>query len=441
MVLTGSLVAYYDFDETSGFLLDLTGNGNTGSVNGPTRNQAGIIGSSYSFDGTNDWIEIDTVSTSNNDWSISLWFKTNFTPDANYRYFFDNYNGGASRQLMGVETLAAGGSLISTFQNSIKKVGNFGHYNDGNWHHMVSVADNTTGLVYVDNSLLVNTTISTTNIAGDTGIGANRLGTANFSSGLIDEMGLWDRALTSSEVSQLYNGGAGLAYPFTVGSSAPTIQASGITFSDVSSSGLTAVWHNGNGGSRAAFMIQSDTGTGSPVNNNNYVADSDFGNGTQIGTTGWYCVYNGIGSEVIVGSLVQNTTYRMFVTEYNGTSGNEVYLGSTASENPNNQVTLIDYPTVQSTTINFSSVSNNSFTVSCNAGDGGSRVIFLKETSTGSAVPVDNTTYTANSSFGDGDQIGVTGWYCVYNGNGSSVSINNLSSGTTYRAHSLEYNG
>ncbi len=31
-----------------------------------------------------------------------------------------------------------------------------------------------------------------------------------------DEMGVWSRALTSGEVSQLYNAGAGLTYPFTV---------------------------------------------------------------------------------------------------------------------------------------------------------------------------------------------------------------------------------
>jgi hypothetical protein len=30
--------------------------------------------------------------------------------------------------------------------------------------------------------------------------------------GVIDEIGIWDRALTASEVSTLYNGGVGLGY-------------------------------------------------------------------------------------------------------------------------------------------------------------------------------------------------------------------------------------
>lgn len=35
----------------------------------------------------------------------------------------------------------------------------------------------------------------------------------------LDEWGVWSRGLTGSEITQLYNGGAGLAYPFAVASS------------------------------------------------------------------------------------------------------------------------------------------------------------------------------------------------------------------------------
>lgn len=39
--------------------------------------------------------------------------------------------------------------------------------------------------------------------------------------GLIDEVGLWGRVLSSSEISQLYNSGSGLAYPFGAASGPP----------------------------------------------------------------------------------------------------------------------------------------------------------------------------------------------------------------------------
>ncbi len=35
--------------------------------------------------------------------------------------------------------------------------------------------------------------------------------------GIVDEVGLWSRALTIAEVTALYNAGAGLAYPFDGG--------------------------------------------------------------------------------------------------------------------------------------------------------------------------------------------------------------------------------
>jgi hypothetical protein len=38
---------------------------------------------------------------------------------------------------------------------------------------------------------------------------------ANFYDGLIDEIGIWKRLLTLSEISDLYNSGSGLSYPFS----------------------------------------------------------------------------------------------------------------------------------------------------------------------------------------------------------------------------------
>lgn len=56
------------------------------------------------------------------------------------------------------------------------------------------------------------TTIPTT--GNDVNIG-KRTDSAAYLDGLIDEMGIWQRALSAAEVTELYNGGAGLTYPFT----------------------------------------------------------------------------------------------------------------------------------------------------------------------------------------------------------------------------------
>lgn len=85
------------------------------------------------------------------------------------------------------------------------------------WYHIVCTYDNGTGHIYINNS------DSTNQISTGTGNFIPRnsniyLGAANDSSlksnCALDEIGMWSRALSASEVSQLYNNGNGLAYPF-----------------------------------------------------------------------------------------------------------------------------------------------------------------------------------------------------------------------------------
>lgn len=47
-------------------------------------------------------------------------------------------------------------------------------------------------------------------------IGRNGSSGTQYGDGIIDEVGLWSRALTAAEVSQLYNSGQGLPYPFNL---------------------------------------------------------------------------------------------------------------------------------------------------------------------------------------------------------------------------------
>ena len=116
---------------------------------------------------------------------------------------------------------------------------------------------------------------------------------------------------------------------------APSTQAYNIVFSSITNVSTSISWTNGNGSSRAVFMKAANTGTASPVNGTTYTASTSFGSGTQIGSTGWYCVYNGTGSSVSVSNLQAATAYIVMVTEYNGISGAQVYSSSTASNNPN----------------------------------------------------------------------------------------------------------
>ncbi|NTW31246.1 MAG: hypothetical protein HGB12_01200 [Bacteroidetes bacterium] len=142
----------------------------------------------------------------------------------------------------------------------------------------------------------------------------------------------------------------------------PTTQTSNVTFQNIQSCGMTLGWTrpgSGGGSNCAVFMYAGSTGTSAPADGTTYTANTVFGSsGSQIGSTGWYCVYNGTGTSVAVNGLTAGTTYRVHVCEYNGSGGSEKYLTSAATDNPKNQAT---------TTISYGAVGSGNQTVSSGA--------------------------------------------------------------------------
>jgi hypothetical protein len=110
--------------------------------------------------------------------------------------------------------------------------------------------------------------------------------------------------------------------------STPTTQASNIVFSNISHNTLTTAWTNGDGAKRAVFMKEGVQGTiTNPSDGTAYTASADWSSkGTQLGTSGYYCVYNGTAATVDLSSLSGSTTYWFQVFEYNGTGAGTKYL-------------------------------------------------------------------------------------------------------------------
>ena len=127
----------------------------------------------------------------------------------------------------------------------------------------------------------------------------------------------------------------------------PSTQASNIVFASTTNNQTGISWSSGDGTSRVVFIAAASTGAPSPVNGTTYTANTTYGSGTQIGSSGWYCIYNNTGTSVTVTGLSAATTYRVMVQEYNGSAGGQMYLTSTATNNPNN-VTTAGVPTISS---------------------------------------------------------------------------------------------
>lgn len=227
---------------------------------------------------------------------------------------------------------------------------------------------------------------------------------------------------------------------------APLTQATAITVNPIGTTSATINWTNGNGAYRAVFMKQttsvSEDLTSVLVDNSSYLQDTQFGSFSSLAASGWHCVYNGTQTSVAVTNLQSGLTYRVQVVEYNGLAGNQKYIKTAATQNPSNFTTVLVAPGTPVSTLSVLNKTVNSVTLDITEGNGSNRVVFARATNSGSSSPADNTTYTANLTFGSGTQIGNTGWRCVFNGASTTgFTVTNLSPATTYTFHVIDYNG
>jgi hypothetical protein len=219
----GALVAYWPF---SGNANDASGNGNNGAVNGAilTTNRFGTPNSAYSFGGSG-YIQIaDSASLeSQNAVSVSLWFNQQSLPSGQYACLLYKAN---SAQTLGfadrsyslwvtpgggeihfTSTATGAGSQTAIYTSS-------GLFGLNQWVHVVGIVDasNQQMSVYVNGNLVGTAAYPSKSIL--TGNYPLRIGSfVNLSGGdqagfhgLIDDVRIYNRALSASEIQQLYSG-------------------------------------------------------------------------------------------------------------------------------------------------------------------------------------------------------------------------------------------
>jgi hypothetical protein len=171
----------------------------------------------------------------------------------------------------------------------------------------------------------------TESVAGsNTYIGAY-VGGAHFFDGKIDEVGAWSRALTSAEVTELYNGGAGKQYVAPVASLITTGLILNLDASNVLSySGTGTTWTdlsgNGNNGTLLNGTAYSSENGGTLVLDgiNDYAVINN-GTGLNLGNEYTFSIwvkFNNFGA-VLVGADMWDYYYLMYVHNSNNiyTSG------------------------------------------------------------------------------------------------------------------------
>lgn len=208
--ITNGLVAYYPF---SGSANDLSGNGNNGTVYGATLapDRFGNPNSAYSFDGVNDYIRVNYSNSLSfpHNLTVSAWIKTTDTAGG----IAHEHNGGGSGNFaFGVQNggkFRFGQSYDAYYSELYDSV----YVNDWTWHLLVGVFDDTNDQVkhYVDGTLVFSR--AETNSLPDYPIDLIIGDENNFLypwGGMIDEVRLYNRALSDTEISALYRYESGL---------------------------------------------------------------------------------------------------------------------------------------------------------------------------------------------------------------------------------------
>jgi hypothetical protein len=183
----------------------------------------------------------------------------------------------------------------------------------------------------------------------------------------------------------------------------PTTSASALNFSGTTTSQTTLTFTAGNGGNRLVVARLASAAAVAPVDGANYVPNTVFGSGTDLGA-GNYCVYNGNSNSVPVTGLQSNTSYTFVVYEYNGSQPceNNYLIGGTGSMA---SVTTNNNPPTLNAISNPASICQSSGlqTVSLSGISTGGETQTLTVTATSSntgLIPHPTVTYTSPSATG-----------------------------------------
>jgi hypothetical protein len=210
---SGNLVGWWPLDESdanSTLIIDRSGFNNHATLTNFNSSGNGIvsgnIGYARSFDGSNDYISAGNSHSLNltGPFTISFWFyaktisnwdrlvsKLNTAQDNGFQFLLD------SSQILKFQCITGGSTRTSTSDSAITT---------GRWYHIVGRYNRSKVQLYVDKSAQS----ATGNWSADIGLNADpiifasKFGTANHSDVIMDDIRIYNKALSTTEISALY---------------------------------------------------------------------------------------------------------------------------------------------------------------------------------------------------------------------------------------------
>jgi hypothetical protein len=203
------LVSYWKLDETSGTRFDSVSANNL-SDNGGVGFATGKIGNSAEFDTTN-YLSTNTVLSSG-PFTVSCWIYAD-TVTQSAGGIVNRYDNPVPADRTWT-SYVANDDIVFAIPPTQLTINNI--VSAATWHLFIFWYDDVAQEMGIQFDTTIQTKSQTTGYANTNvpfSIGARADGGTAFD-GRIDEVGIWSRVLTAAERTQLYNGGAGLTYPF-----------------------------------------------------------------------------------------------------------------------------------------------------------------------------------------------------------------------------------
>jgi hypothetical protein len=213
-LLNNILAAHWKMNDNANntAVLDSSGNGNHGTARHATSTMSvsGIIDKALSFNGINDYITIPKESgliTERNNFTIVGWF--NLTKINSIQNFIAWK--GPSSAVQFVITDGTNNAGIWACSKWLMKIGY--PFTIGTWYHIAWSRNGDTWKVYINGNKKGSDIIDSCNLGTPTlnyYIGAEATKPSQFLSGLLDDVRIYNTALTETEIKTLYSEGAGI---------------------------------------------------------------------------------------------------------------------------------------------------------------------------------------------------------------------------------------
>jgi hypothetical protein len=209
--LSDGLVGHWNFDGGIGDIVYDTVGSNHGEISGATWIYDSICGNAISFDGDWDYVLVQDDDSLNfddtNEFTLEVWIKWHgkLTPGRGQYIIHKLYYGGYELKIIDDGRVGFNFGYYDEYKNI-----NSNTHLDTNWHHIIAIWDGDTQSLYID-GILENTSkyenylIEDTNKPLEFGNNWGYSDNENTFNGIIDEITIYERALSSEELYERFN--------------------------------------------------------------------------------------------------------------------------------------------------------------------------------------------------------------------------------------------